>query len=46
MTKKDLKMVLVSSTVGIGGIALLWWFARKTRTIPVLSPTIVKWELQ
>lgn len=46
MTKKDLKVITTGAVVGIGALALLWWFGRKTTTIPVLAPTAVKWELQ
>ena len=44
MTKKDLRVVIVGSTVGIGIFAALFYWARKTQTIPVLAPTMVKWD--
>jgi len=44
MTKKDLRTVVISGGIGIGAIALLWWWARKTVTVPVIEPGTVKWE--
>jgi hypothetical protein len=44
MTKKDLRVVVLGGGVGLGALALLWWFARKTVTVPVINPATVKWE--
>ncbi len=44
MTKKDLRVVVASSAVGLGIFAALFYWARKTQTIPVLAPATVKWD--
>lgn len=45
MTKKDLRVVVIGSTLGIGLFAALFYWARKTQTIPVLSPAVIKWDV-
>jgi hypothetical protein len=44
MTKKDLKSTAIYGVAGVGLFALIFWFARRTKTIPVLSPALIKWD--
>lgn len=45
MTKKDQKAVVLGTAVGLGLFAAIFYFARKTQTIPVLSPSLIKWDV-
>lgn len=44
MTKKDVKAIVVGGGLGLGALLAIWWLARKTNTIPVISPVAVNWE--
>lgn len=46
MTKKDLKVIVIGSVAGLGGLAAIVYFLRKTQTVPVVNPAIIKWEPQ
>jgi hypothetical protein len=44
MTKKDLRAIAIGSVLGLGGFATIWWLFKRIRTIPEISPAVVKWE--
>lgn len=45
MTRKDLKNTVIYGAIGAGIIAGLFYWARKTQAIPVLSPALIKWDV-
>lgn len=44
MTKRDVKHLMVGGAVGLGAIFTAWFFFRRTKKIPEVSPALVKWE--
>lgn len=43
MTKRDVKYVVGGAAVGGLFFFALWWL-RRTKSIPVINPGIIKWE--
>lgn len=44
MTKTDMKYLLGGTAVGVGLFVFIWWAARKNLSIPVINPSLVKWD--
>lgn len=44
MTKRDVKYVVVGTSVGLGAFLVGWFFFRRTKVIPEINPAMVKWE--
>lgn len=44
MTKRDVKYVVVGGGVGLGALIAAFFYFRRRRTIPEISPAIVRWE--
>jgi hypothetical protein len=44
MKKKDLTSMMISGSLGLGVLFTIFWWARRTTTVPVISPVAVKWE--
>lgn len=44
MTKKDMTYLIGGTAVGAGLFILIWWAGRKNLSIPVINPSLVKWD--
>lgn len=44
MTKRDVKFAVVGGGIGLGALLAAFFYFRRRKVIPVISPALVKWE--